>query len=330
MKGIDRDSGQTEGMERKENRERVRLDVLLVERGLFPSRERAQGAVLAGLVFVSGQPATKPGSRYPRDAEVEVRGTDLAYVSRGGLKLEKALDAFGIDVGGLVAVDIGASTGGFTDCLLKHGAALVYAVDVGYGQLAWSLRQDPRVVVLERTNARFLDRSALARAHPAGGRGSAEEAPMPRFASVDVSFISLDKILPALVDVLAPGGRAVCLVKPQFEAGRAEVGKKGVVKDPDIHRRVLGRVAEAARASGFAVAGLTFSPVTGPEGNIEYLLYLTRAGGQAGGNAGGQGGRQAGGNAGGGRAVAPARPLLPDELPGLITRVVQEAHAALA
>lgn len=300
-------------------RERVRLDVLLVERGLFPSRERAQGAVLAGLVFVSGQPATKPGNRYPRDAEVEVRGADLPYVSRGGLKLEKALNVFGVDVTGLVAVDVGASTGGFTDCLLKRGAALVFAVDVGYGQLAWTLRNDPRVAVLERTNARFLDRETLARAHTAAGRGGpgggavvdVGEAPIPRFATVDVSFISLDKILPALTRVLTPDGRVVCLIKPQFEAGRAEVGKRGVVKDREVHRHVLERVAEAARANGFAVAGLTFSPVTGPEGNIEYLAYLTRAGGAESG------------------PVGPS-PLPPADLPATIDRVVQEAHAALS
>ncbi|MHB0885132.1 MAG: TlyA family RNA methyltransferase [Bacillota bacterium] len=306
-----------------EKHEKVRLDVLLVERGLFPSRERAQGAVLAGLVFVFGQPATKPGSRYARDAQVEVRGNDLPFVSRGGLKLEKALDTFGIDVGGKVAVDVGASTGGFTDCLLKRGAPLVYAVDVGYGQLAWSLRQDPRVVVLERTNARFLDRAMLAKAYatsPAASAAAARsresatpaaEAPVPRFASVDVSFISLDKILPALAGVLAIDGRAVCLVKPQFEAGRTEVGKKGVVRDPDVHRHVLERVAEAARVNGFAVAGLTFSPVTGPEGNIEYLAFLTRAGGAEG-------------------APGGLSPLPPADLPAIIDRVVQEAHATLA
>ncbi len=304
-----------------EKHEKVRLDVLLVERGLFPSRERAQGAVLAGLVFVFGQPATKPGSRYERDAQVEVRGNDLPYVSRGGLKLEKALDAFGIDVGGLVAVDVGASTGGFTDCMLKRGATLVYAVDVGYGQLAWSLRQDPRVLVLERTNARFLDRAALATAYATGARGgqptaAAAEAPVPRFASVDVSFISLDKILPALAGVLAPDGRVVCLVKPQFEAGRAEVGKKGVVKDPEVHRRVIERVTEAAWANGFAVAGLTFSPVTGPEGNIEYLAYLIRSELPRAANAE--------------NGPAGPSPLPPADLPAIIRRVVQEAHATLA
>lgn len=323
--------------------DKVRLDVLLVERGLFPSRERAQGAVLAGLIFVSGQPATKPGSRYGRDAQVEVRGNDLPFVSRGGLKLEKALNTFGIDLAGLVAVDVGASTGGFTDCMLKRGASLVYAVDVGYGQLAWSLRQDQRVVVLERTNARFLDRDALAKAHAAGNAlakaratksaaapgsvparepATAAGAPVPQFASVDVSFISLDKILPALAGVLTPDGWAVCLVKPQFEAGRAEVGKKGVVKDPDVHRRVLERVAEAAVANGFAVAGLTFSPVTGPEGNIEYLAHLIRSGPRDAGGVPGVGEAE-------GEQTRPA-PLSPADLPAVINRVVQEAHATLS
>ncbi|HEY3313861.1 MAG TPA: TlyA family RNA methyltransferase [Bacillota bacterium] len=298
----------SESKERRE-RNRVRLDVLLVDKGLFPSRERAQGAILAGLVYVGGAPATKPGTRYPSEAAVEVRGNDLPFVSRGGLKLEKALGAFAVDVRGLVAVDVGASTGGFTDCLLKRGAALVYAVDVGYGQLAWSLRNDPRVVVLERTNARFLDREDLERAFVAAGAGG-EAAPMPNLATADVSFISLDKILPALAGLVGDDGRAVCLVKPQFEAGRGEVGKKGVVRDPEVHRNVLERVTRAALEAGFFLTNLTYSPVTGPEGNIEYLAMLTRPG----------------------RPPAlPTEPLpAPPGLSRLIDQVVQEAHLVLS
>lgn len=240
--------------------EKKRLDVLLVERGWLESRQKAQAVIMSGQVFVRGQRADKPGTAYPVGEEIEVRGGSPAYVSRGGLKLEKAMDAFPIDLKGSVCGDIGASTGGFTDCMLQNGAEKVYAVDVGYGQLAWKLRSDPRVVCLERTNARFLTR---------------EQVPDPLdFASVDVSFISLKLILPALRGILKESGQAVCLVKPQFEAGRDKVGKKGVVRDPAVHREVLEHFLEHARESDFTVLGLTYSPIRGPEGNIEYLGFL--------------------------------------------------------
>lgn len=243
---------------------RERLDVLLVRRGLFASRERARAAVLAGRVRVDGAAVTKAGAAVPEAARIEVLGRDLPYVSRGGLKLEKALDAFAIDPAGRVCLDAGASTGGFTDCLLQRGAARVYAVDVGYGQLAWSLRQDPRVVVLERTNARHLTR---------------REVPEPiDLAALDVSFISLLKILPAVANLLRPGGTVVALVKPQFEAGPEQVGKKGVVRDPAVHREVLERVLAGAESLGFVVRGLTHSPVRGEEGNVEFLAWLQTPG----------------------------------------------------
>ena len=240
--------------------EKKRLDVLLVERGLQESRQKAQAVIMSGLVFVKGQRADKPGTAYLVDEEIEVRGGAPAYVSRGGLKLEKAMSVFPIDLKGSICGDIGASTGGFTDCMLQNGAEKVYAVDVGYGQLAWKLRSDPRVVCLERTNARFLTH---------------EQVPDELdFASVDVSFISLKLILPALRGLLKPAGHAVCLVKPQFEAGREKVGKKGVVRDPAVHREVLEHFLEHAKESDFTVIGLTYSPIRGPEGNIEYLGFL--------------------------------------------------------
>ena len=240
--------------------EKKRLDMLLVERGLQESRQKAQATIMSGLVFVKGQRAEKPGTAYPSDAEIEVRGKALAYVSRGGLKLEKAMAVFPIDLNGMVCGDIGASTGGFTECMLQNGAVKVYAVDVGYGQLAWKLRSDVRVVCLERTNARYLTH---------------EQVPDELdFASVDVSFISLKLILPALRGLLKQSGRAVCLVKPQFEAGREKVGKKGVVRDPAVHREVLEHFLMHAKESDFTVLGLTYSPVRGPEGNIEYLGFL--------------------------------------------------------
>ncbi len=240
--------------------ERVRLDILLCRRGLFPSRERAQAAVLAGRVWVAGRPESKAGRLVPADAAVEVRGDDLPYVGRGGLKLERALDAFGLNPAGRVALDVGASTGGFTDCLLQRGARRVYAVDVGYGQLAWKLRQDTRVVLLERTNARHLTR---------------EQVPDPvDLAAIDVSFISLEKVLPAVRGLLAGDGRIVALVKPQFGAGPARVGKGGVVRDPAVHREVLRRVGAAAAALGLEPADLIPSPIRGDEGNVEFLLLL--------------------------------------------------------
>lgn len=217
---------------------------------------------MSGLVYVDNQKADKPGDMYPEDAKLEVRGKGLPYVSRGGLKLEKAVESFGLRLEGAVCMDVGASTGGFTDCMLQNGAKKVYAVDVGYGQLAWGLRNDPRVVNLERTNARYLTR---------------EQVPEPvDFLSVDVSFISLTLILPAARQLLAEEGRAVCLIKPQFEAGRGKVGKKGVVRDKAVHREVIEKIIGFALGEGFSVKGLTFSPVKGPEGNIEYLIYLQK------------------------------------------------------
>lgn len=242
--------------------EKKRLDVLLVERGLAESRQKALATVMSGIVFVNGQRAGKAGQAVSVDAELELRGQALAYVSRGGLKLEKAVHAFGLTLSELTCADIGASTGGFTDCMLQNGAKKVYAVDVGYGQLDWRLRNDPRVVCMERTNARYLTHEQIP-----------EELD---FASVDVSFISLSRILPAVSGLLREEGRAVCLVKPQFEAGRDKVGKKGVVRDAAVHREVLEHFLGHARESGFTVLGLTFSPVRGPEGNIEYLGYLQK------------------------------------------------------
>ena len=242
--------------------EKKRLDVLLVERGLAETRQKAQGMIMSGVVFVDGQRADKAGMNLAGAAEIEVRGSAPPYVSRGGLKLEKAVRAFDLTLAGLVCADIGASTGGFTDCMLQNGARKVYAVDVGYGQLDWRLRRDERVVCMERTNARYLTR---------------EQVPDELdFASVDVSFISLRLILPAVYGLLRGGGHAVCLIKPQFEAGREKVGKKGVVRDSAVHLEVLERFLTHARDSGFAVLGLSYSPIRGPEGNIEYLGYLEK------------------------------------------------------
>ncbi len=238
-----------------------RLDVLLVERGLLDSRQKAQALIMSGQVYVDGRPVTKAGSPTEETAVVELRGNPLPYVSRGGLKLEKALEVFPISLTGKTAADIGASTGGFTDCMLQRGAKKVYAVDVGYGQLAWSLRQDERVICLERTNARYLTK---------------EQIPEPLdFASVDVSFISLKLILPPLRALLGPESHVVCLVKPQFEAGRDKVGKKGVVRDPAVHLEVLEHFLGHAAQAGFSVVALTYSPIRGPEGNIEYLGCLS-------------------------------------------------------
>lgn len=240
-----------------------RLDILVTERGLVESREKAKTLIMAGQVYVDGQKADKPGDTFSEDAAVEVRGKGLPYVSRGGLKLEKAMREFGLQLQGRTCMDIGASTGGFTDCMLQNGAQRVYSVDVGYGQLAWSLRTDPRVVNLERTNARYLTREQVP-----------EEID---FFSVDVSFISLTLILPAVRPLLAEHGQAMCLIKPQFEAGREKVGKKGVVRDKAVHEEVIEKICSFALENGFSVLGLTFSPVKGPEGNIEYLIYLERS-----------------------------------------------------
>ncbi len=241
----------------------VRLDRLLVDRGLAPSRERAHRLILAGEVLVGDRPATKPGSVVAADAPLRLRAPASAYVSRGGEKLAGALDAFGLDVAGLVALDVGASTGGFTDCLLRRGARRVIAVDVGYGQLAWALRQDPRVVMLERTNARHLEPSALPET--------------PELATIDVSFISLTLVLPAVAATLAPAGAVVALVKPQFEAGRGQVGKGGVVRDPAIRAAAVARVRQAAAALGLRACGEAESVLPGPKGNREVFLWLEHA-----------------------------------------------------
>ncbi len=248
---------------------RERLDARLVREGLYPTREAARRAVMAGLVRVGGTPETKPGHMPKPDATLEVIRPAIEYVSRGGLKLAHALQVWPIEVQDRIALDIGASTGGFTDVLLQRGARRVYAVDVGYGQLAWSLRQDPRVVVRERTNIRHLT--------PRDLYGDAEPA---RLATIDVSFIGLDKVLPAVMalvrDRMQPDETAdvVALVKPQFEAGREHVGKKGVVRDPAVHASVMERVGQTAQKLGFQVAGTDRSPITGPEGNVEFLLWL--------------------------------------------------------
>lgn len=239
-----------------------RLDILLVERGLFPSRDRAQRAVMAGQVYSAGRVMDKPGMKVDTEAELVVSGPDIPYVSRGGLKLEKALRQFNIDPSGRVAIDVGASTGGFTDCLLQHGAMMVYAVDVGYGQLAQKLRNDPRVRVMERINARELTPALF--------------SPSPDMATVDVSFISLAKVIPAILDCLSGAGPIITLIKPQFEAGRELVGKKGVVRDPEVHRDVILRVARRLGEAGLRLDNLTGSPIRGPEGNIEFLALWSR------------------------------------------------------
>lgn len=243
--------------------EKKRLDCLIYERGLAESREKAKIAVMIGNAYVNGQKQDKPGTMLPIDVKIELRGETLKYVSRGGLKLEKAMQEFPITLNGKTVMDIGASTGGFTDCMLQNGAARVYAVDVGYGQLAWKLRTDPRVVNLERTNVRYL---------------TPEQVPEQLdFFSVDVAFISLKLVLPAARPFLKDNGEAVCLIKPQFEAGREKVGKKGVVRDPAVHEEVIRTTVDFVLHNGFSVLGLTFSPVKGPEGNIEYLLYLRKS-----------------------------------------------------
>ncbi len=240
-----------------------RLDVLLVQQGYAPSREKAKAIIMAGSVFVNGQREDKAGASFDSGKiRIEVKGSALKYVSRGGLKLEKAVKEFGIALEEKVCMDIGASTGGFTDCMLQNGAAKVYSVDVGHGQLDWKLRNDERVVCMEKTNFRYMLPSDIDERLD--------------FASVDVSFISLDKILIPARNLLKDKGQIVCLIKPQFEAGKDKVGKKGVVREPETHREVVGKVIDFAGSIGFSVQGLSFSPVKGPEGNIEYLLYLQK------------------------------------------------------
>ncbi|TYO95617.1 23S rRNA (cytidine1920-2'-O)/16S rRNA (cytidine1409-2'-O)-methyltransferase [Desulfallas thermosapovorans DSM 6562] len=242
--------------------EKKRIDVLLVEKGFFDSREKARAALMAGEVMVNGQLADKPGQRVDAHQTNIIVKPKMPYVSRGGYKLARALQVFPIDMPGKVVLDIGASTGGFTDCALQNGAAAVYAVDVGYGQMAWSLRSDPRVTVLERTNIRYMERDVFIKG-------------MPDLVTIDVSFISLTLVLPRL-DYLLDKYEGVALVKPQFEAGRGVVGKKGVVKDPGVHREVLQKVVQSAGGLGIAVLGIDYSPIKGPEGNIEYLLHFKK------------------------------------------------------
>ena len=239
-----------------------RLDVILMERNMFPSREKARTAIMTGRILIHGNKETKAGTMIAEDTEIEVIGHDLPYVSRGGLKLEKAVKDFELDFNDKIVLDIGASTGGFTDCSLQNGAKKVYAVDVGYGQLAWSLRSDSRVVVLEKVNARYLTK---------------EQVPEPAdFIVMDASFISLKKLIPHLIPFLKEDGAFVSLIKPQFEAGKEKVGKKGVVRDPAVHQEVLEHFLTHAKENHFTVLGITYSPIRGPEGNIEYLGYLKK------------------------------------------------------
>ena len=240
-----------------------RLDVILVQEGYAPSREKAKAIIMSGIVYVNGQKEDKAGSFFDTSkSKIEVRGATPKYVSRGGLKLEKAMETWGFKLDGKVCMDIGASTGGFTDCMLQNGAKKVFAIDVGHGQLAWSLRNDERVVCMEKTNFRYTKPEDI---------GETVD-----FASVDVSFISLTKILEPAVNIIRDGARMVCLIKPQFEAGREEVGKKGVVRDKKVHESVIEKIVDYVPTIGFNILGLDYSPVKGPEGNIEYLLYIEK------------------------------------------------------
>lgn len=239
-----------------------RLDVLLVEQGLADSREKAKAIIMSGIVYVDNNKEDKAGTTFEETARIEVRGNTLKYVSRGGLKLEKAMNNFGVTLEGKVCMDAGASTGGFTDCMLQNGAVKVYSVDVGHGQLAWKLRNDERVVCMEKTNIRYVTPDDI--------------DDVIEFASIDVSFISLTKVLPAVRELMTPGGEIVCLIKPQFEAGREKVGKKGVVRELSTHIEVVQMIVDYARANGFRTLHLSYSPIKGPEGNIEYLLHITK------------------------------------------------------
>lgn len=239
-----------------------RLDVELVNRGLVESRERAKAYIMSGIVYVDGEKALKAGDKVKEGVLIEIRGSTIPYVSRGGLKLEKAIDVFSIDLDNKICVDVGASTGGFTDCMLQNGAKKVYSIDVGYGQLAWKLRTDERVVNIERTNIRYLDTDVF--------------EDKIDFSSIDVSFISLKLVLPVVYDFLSENGYVVALIKPQFEAGREEVGKKGVVREKSIHKKVILNCLEYAKNSGFSIVNLDYSPIKGPEGNIEFLALLSK------------------------------------------------------
>lgn len=246
----------------KEHKKKERLDVLLVKRGLAESREKAKAVIMTGNVFVDNQREDKAGSTFPEDVPIEVKGAPMKYVSRGGFKLEKAMELWQIPLEDKICMDVGSSTGGFTDCMLQNGAGKVYAIDVGTNQLAWKLRQDERVVSMEKTNIRYVTH---------------ENVPDEiAFSSIDVAFISLTKVLIPVRNLLEQGGRVVCLVKPQFEAGREKVGKKGVVREKSVHLEVVCRIMTYALAIGFKIHGLSFSPIKGPEGNIEYLLYIEK------------------------------------------------------
>lgn len=243
--------------------EKKRLDILIYEQGYVQSREKAKAVIMAGLVYVDNQKADKPGVSYPVNVKLEVRGGTQKYVSRGGYKLEKAMNSFQIDLTDKITMDIGASTGGFTDCMLQNGAKKVYSVDVGYGQLDWKLRNDERVINLERTNIRYVTEN--------------EVPDKIDFFSVDVSFISLKLVLPTARNLMANNATAVCLIKPQFEAGRENVGKKGVIRDPKVHQNVVEAIVDFCVNNGFDVLGLDYSPIKGPEGNIEYLIYIKKS-----------------------------------------------------
>ena len=268
-----------------------RLDVLLVKRGLAVSREKAKAVIMSGCVYVENQKEDKAGSMFADTANIEVRGNTLKYVSRGGLKLEKAMNNFGVTLQDKICMDVGSSTGGFTDCMLQNGAVKVYAIDVGHGQLDWKLRNDERVVCMERTNIRYVTPDDLQ--EPAD------------FSSIDVSFISLTKVLLPVYHLLKSGGEVVCLIKPQFEAGREKVGKKGVVRDAKVHQEVIEKVMEYAKSIGFAPQHLEFSPIKGPEGNIEYLLHLQN------------------------HPEGEDGPVIYEEMPVDPKKIVEEAHAAL-
>ncbi|WP_294186619.1 TlyA family RNA methyltransferase [uncultured Clostridium sp.] len=239
-----------------------RLDILLVEKGIFTSRERAKTSIMAGKIFVDGQRVDKAGEKVSVDAEIIFKGQEIPYVSRGGLKLEKAMKEFGISLENKTCMDIGASTGGFTDCMLQNGAKKVFSIDVGYGQFAWKLRTDPRVVCMERTNIRYVTPDDIGE--------------LTDFASIDVSFISLKKIMPATINLLSDKGEVVVLIKPQFEAGKEKVGKKGVVRDINVHNEVVKSIVDYLLSQGLNILSLSYSPIKGPEGNIEYLVYFTK------------------------------------------------------
>lgn len=250
----------------KEQKKKERLDVLLVKRAIAESREKAKAIIMTGNVFVNGQREDKAGSTFPEDVQIELKGTPMKYVSRGGYKLEKAVELWEVPLDGKICMDVGSSTGGFTDCMLQNGAMKVYAIDVGTNQLAWKLRQDERVISMEKTNIRYVTHEQV----------EDEIA----FSSIDVAFISLTKVLEPVRNLLCDGGRVVCLVKPQFEAGREKVGKKGVVRDKKVHLEVVCEIMTYAIRIGFEILELSFSPIKGPEGNIEYLLYIEKKAGQ--------------------------------------------------